>query len=334
MSDISRSERRKGVGCYAGLWVTGLIFYLVEEKSEFVRFHAKQSLAAFIPLTILLSLFPSILPFQLLNLLNSILSLVTIILWIICMYKAGKGEKWKVPLVGELIEKGTIRKEPGMLAREERLAGVYCYAGLFVTGLIFYAVENEREFVRFHAKQSILAFLPLSILTWAVFYIPEVGEYLRFIIGLLILVLWIVCMVKAYQGIKWEIPLIWPLANRFAILFGEKKEAEKPKSKEEFYPFAIFQFVTKASEAVGNKSLIIFKSAVKGYNRRFNRDIKVVERQISLSNVEADEWPELIKFVLRIYSQCIGPVTWQIAKEIEELREIAEQIKKTGLRKG
>jgi uncharacterized membrane protein len=151
------------------------------------------------------------------------------------MYKAGKGEKWKIPLIGKLVE-SAFREVPSIPNRDERLTGTLCYAGLFVTGLIFYAIENEREFVKFHAKQSIITFLPLSFLTWIVFYLPEIGYSLRIIMGLLVLMLWVICMIKAYQGIKWEVPLFWDLGNRLSSVLSHKKQKIKEKpSKEEGY---------------------------------------------------------------------------------------------------
>ena len=34
--------------CYIGVWVTGLIFYLLEKENKTVKFHAMQSLLTFI----------------------------------------------------------------------------------------------------------------------------------------------------------------------------------------------------------------------------------------------------------------------------------------------
>ncbi len=73
---------------------------------------------------------------------------------------------------------------------------------------------------------------------------------------------------------------------------------------------------------IGGTSITIFRSAIAGYNNRFKRDIKV-EDTISLSNIEEKEWPELMSFVLLVFYQCIGPVTWERAEEIGELKGIA-----------
>ena len=52
------------------------------------------------------------------------------------------------------------------LGLEENFEAVLCYFGIWVTGLIFYFVEDKNKFIRFHAMQSILVFLPLTILAW------------------------------------------------------------------------------------------------------------------------------------------------------------------------
>lgn len=47
---------------------------------------------------------------------------------------------------------------------EETIEGVLSYVLGWLTDIIFYLLEKESTFVRFHARQSILLFLPLSIL--------------------------------------------------------------------------------------------------------------------------------------------------------------------------
>jgi uncharacterized membrane protein len=81
-------------------WVTGLIFYLIEKDSKFVKFHAMQSMIVFIPLMVLAGLFSRILWF-----IGGIFGLASFVLWIILMIKAYQGEKFKLPYIGDLAEK-------------------------------------------------------------------------------------------------------------------------------------------------------------------------------------------------------------------------------------
>lgn len=77
---------------YAGGWVTGLVFLLLEKKSQFVRFHAAQSVMTFLPLFVGFWLLP----------VWFILWPLSVALWILLMYKALQGERFKLPLVGAL----------------------------------------------------------------------------------------------------------------------------------------------------------------------------------------------------------------------------------------
>ena len=45
-----------------------------------------------------------------------------------------------------------------------QLGGLFSYLLGFITGLIFYMVERENKFVRFHALQSIVTFFPVLLL--------------------------------------------------------------------------------------------------------------------------------------------------------------------------
>ena len=99
-----------------------------------------------------------------------------------------------------------------MLGLEENFEAVLCYLGVWVTGLIFYFVEDKNKFIHFHAMQSILVFLPLTILA----SIP-VFVFFVWISGLLwifILVLWIILILKAYQMQKFKLPIIGDIAEK------------------------------------------------------------------------------------------------------------------------
>jgi uncharacterized membrane protein len=101
---------------------------------------------------------------------------------------------------------------------DENVAGLLCYLGVWVTGIIFYILEKENKTVRFHAMQSIITFLPLSILiflfSWILWFIPFIGWIINALIGLLIFILWIVLMLKAYQGEKFKLPIVGDIAEK------------------------------------------------------------------------------------------------------------------------
>jgi len=100
------------------------------------------------------------------------------------------------------------------LGIEENVEGLLCYLLGWVTGIIFYIIEKENKFVRFHALQSIIVFLPLSIISWFFLLIPFIGWVIGWIIGILMLILWIVLMIKAYHGEMYKVPIAGDIAEK------------------------------------------------------------------------------------------------------------------------
>ena len=100
------------------------------------------------------------------------------------------------------------------LGMQENTEGALCYLIGWLTGIVFYLLEKDNEFVRFHARQSILTFLPLSILSFIFSWIPFLGWIVAGLIWLLTLILWLVLMIKAYQGNKFKLPIVGDIAER------------------------------------------------------------------------------------------------------------------------
>lgn len=103
------------------------------------------------------------------------------------------------------------------MAEKQTLAGMpkntkaaLAYVGIWVTGLIFLLLEKEDEFVRFHAMQSLVTFGGLTILTM----VPLLGWILAPLAMLLGFILWLVCIMKAYQGEKFELPIVGEFAKK------------------------------------------------------------------------------------------------------------------------
>ena len=97
-----------------------------------------------------------------------------------------------------------------------------------IGGIVFYIVEKHDGFVRFYAMQSIifggawLLFNIASSVVHAVFgAIPGIGGLLVFfwaiiaaLIHIAFLVVWIVATIKAFTGVRWDIPYIGPMARK------------------------------------------------------------------------------------------------------------------------
>jgi len=98
---------------------------------------------------------------------------------------------------------------------QENVAGLLCYVLGWVSGLVFILLEAENKFVRFHAIQSIIVFGILSIIGIVFGWIPWFGWVISSLVGLLGFVLWIVLMVKAYQGVMYKLPVAGDLAEKW-----------------------------------------------------------------------------------------------------------------------
>jgi uncharacterized membrane protein len=85
-----------------------------------------------------------------------------------------------------------------------------CYLLGWVTGLVFLLIEKDDKFVRFHAMQSIVTFGALNIAV----LVPVIGVLLSPFIGILGFILWLVCMLKAYQGEKFKVPIAGDFAEK------------------------------------------------------------------------------------------------------------------------
>lgn len=119
---------------------------------------------------------------------------------------------------------------------DENIAGALAYVLGFLTGLIFFLIEKENRFVRFHAAQSMafailltVAYIVLSILQ-LVFSVVLfsgtaggfiLGSIVTLVLGLVWLVLalggfalWIYLIVRAYQGKTPRIPVAAGIADK------------------------------------------------------------------------------------------------------------------------
>ena len=79
-------------------WLTGIVFLLIE-KDPFVRFHAMQSVVTFGALTILM--FVPVIGWVL----SPVIMIVGFVLWLVLIFKAYQGEKFKLPIIGNFAEK-------------------------------------------------------------------------------------------------------------------------------------------------------------------------------------------------------------------------------------
>ena len=110
-------------------------------------------------------------------------------------------------------------------------AGLACLFSL-VSGAVFLAIERRDKFVRFWAMQSVFwglvalaAALVVAIAGPVFDWLPIIGLLLKLVLKLahwafnvLWVVVYFVCLIKAFSGQEWEIPLVGKVARQVLAL--------------------------------------------------------------------------------------------------------------------
>ena len=142
------------------------------------------------------------------------------------------GQPQGAPQSGSGFRPATPPYQPATAGLSENVAATLSYVLGWLTGIIFYLMDS-RPYVRFHAAQSIVTFGGLHIVRMVLAMIfglgwgfggfgpfGGVGHFAGFGLGLMLLgliglvsfVLWIVCMIKAYQGERFMVPIAGDIA--------------------------------------------------------------------------------------------------------------------------
>src|SRR6266404_481984 len=97
-----------------------------------------------------------------------------------------------------------------------------------IGGLVFYIIEKNDRFVRFYAMQSIIfggIWFLFNLLSWIlhlIFWsIPVAGPifsglwvFVAALVHLGLLVIMVIAMIKAFSGVRWDIPFVGPIARK------------------------------------------------------------------------------------------------------------------------
>ncbi|TGC09658.1 DUF4870 domain-containing protein [Methanolobus halotolerans] len=100
------------------------------------------------------------------------------------------------------------------LGLDENIVAALCYVGFWITGILILLIEQDNKFVRFHAMQSVMVFLPLSLIVLLVAWIPYVGWIIADFMGFPSMFLVLLLAFLAYRGMKFKLPLIGTYAYR------------------------------------------------------------------------------------------------------------------------
>jgi uncharacterized membrane protein len=88
-------------------WISGAAFLLLERENRFVRFHAMQSVIVFGTFSVAWFLFLSIIPLLGWLIAFFLILPVSAVLWLLLMFKAYQGDRFKLPIAGEMAEQRT-----------------------------------------------------------------------------------------------------------------------------------------------------------------------------------------------------------------------------------
>jgi uncharacterized membrane protein len=118
---------------------------------------------------------------------------------------------------------------------DENIAALLSYIFGWISGLIFFLIEKDSRLVRFHAMQSILFNVLIGVLAFVVWIIlmilwvilAQISDALAALFGLItmllwlafcvvILIAWVLCLVKAFQGQYFKLPVIGNFAEKYS----------------------------------------------------------------------------------------------------------------------
>ena len=103
------------------------------------------------------------------------------------------------------------RKKPSATVGNNSMAAL-AYFLVWFSGILLYLLKEDDPFVRFHAVQSIIVFGGLTL----IIIVPFFGWIIAFPLSIIGVILWVVLMIKAYQGEKYKLPIAGDLAEQYA----------------------------------------------------------------------------------------------------------------------
>jgi uncharacterized membrane protein len=118
---------------------------------------------------------------------------------------------------------------------DENLAALLSYIATWVSGLVFFLIEKDSRLVRFHAMQAILLGATAAVggivlwIAWVVITLiaGQIADILGTLVGLVfglvlgvfylaVVVAWVLCLIKSYQGQFYKLPVLGNFAEKFS----------------------------------------------------------------------------------------------------------------------
>ena len=118
---------------------------------------------------------------------------------------------------------------------DENIAALLSYIFGWVSGLVFFLIEKDSRLVRFHAMQSLLLNVAIAVIVIALLILFSVvlliagqisglvstlfsliATLIWFVFAIGILILLIMCLIKAYNRQYYKLPIIGNFAEKFS----------------------------------------------------------------------------------------------------------------------
>ncbi len=107
----------------------------------------------------------------------------------------------------------TQETKPSSTGLQENVGGVLAYLLGFISGIALLLLEKDNQTIRYHAMQSTVVFGGIFLLGIVLNFIPIIGTIISILLSPVSLVLWIILMVKAYQGGRYHLPIAGDFAD-------------------------------------------------------------------------------------------------------------------------
>lgn len=102
------------------------------------------------------------------------------------------------------------------LGMDENVAALLAHVLGIVSGVLFFALEKDSKFVKFHAMQAILLTVVSVVVYTVLGFIPVLGWIVGLFMPLVFFVVWVILMMKAYKNEWYKLPVIGDIAEKQA----------------------------------------------------------------------------------------------------------------------
>ena len=102
----------------------------------------------------------------------------------------------------------------------DNVAGMLAYITI-IPAIVFLVVEpyNRNRFIKFHAFQSLFYWIQVAVVMFVmpfVVWIPVLGVLVWSLVCLAEVILWVLLLMKSFNGIIWKLPVIGDIAEKQA----------------------------------------------------------------------------------------------------------------------